>query len=1310
MKNFLFSVKALSISVLLFLAGSVPTMAIPWSAEHWQQANKNYENQISLNKIFTGNFDFNRSASFFLNPNDETTLFEEGFEGAGIPAGWTVINTHSNPDSNWHITNMTSSQGSQAMELGYTNPDMMDEWLISPSMDFSAYSGQNIKLSFDFFMSYLWMVTNDGADFMIKASTDDGASWTQLWQEEDYGTYSTFTWTPAFVSLDAYAGEPNVKIAFHYLGDDGAQTILDNIVIQATDDEEPETGCFGDDFSTLTNGGNTSTSGENGPASTEWAGNENFTVVSKAYEAGGAVKLGTGSLSGFIQSKELTDVSGDIDVEISVKGWTAVEGDLIVSIDGQEETLSYTATMADAFEHLSTSFTGVTAGAVLKIETSAKRAFIDDVKIICGEAPPAAGCLFDSGYGTAGAPDACMTTATFTTCNYAGEYTTMTSAVAGNQYSFQSSIATDYLTIREGTPDGAVIGYGMTPVTVTATAGGNIYIHISADEDCSPQSSCRTTSVSCASCAPLEDYCIVSSTNVNYGIGNFTTSGGVDNIDNTTGSGTYTDYSDQFVSQYAGDSVDFSISGAGSEGQTYGYAVWVDWNNDYCFLNEGEAVYNSAAYIQMAEGQIVVPEGTAPGDYRMRVVNNWLTQNPTPCGSLGSASYGEAEDYTFRVLETETPSNEDCDQGDDSNGFENGLQVGAGTDFRNADDFFVSAGNTLHIVQIELNAIYMYDSVGSVDLIFYKDEGGVPGAVEQTVSGLIPSAQPAIGTAFGYSVKTLFIDVDLSFTEGHYWMQPTLYDANGGTGGFFWEVTTAGTLGEPIVTSEQNGPWTYDEEGSNAVFKLHCEAVTPPEEPCLFAITSSIEPITRVILSDIDNSSDPNSSIELEDFTSIVGHIAPGASYDVALEGNTDGPYTNYFTLWIDFDQNGSYESSEMFEIGSITSSTGTDGQQATANITIPASAVTGNTTMRVIKSYGSSPTNPCGAYSFGQGEDYSIIIGELEGCNGTPEGGSVSVNPAVGNPGSTYTVSANGYTVGIGLTYQWQSNTDDAGWVNEGDAADAYSAYTAIAPDEVGIEVEWRLEVSCTNSGETAYSTSDTFTTEVVYCQPTFLFAEPITRVVFSDIDNSSSPDSSEEYEDFTSVVGNVTLTETYDIALEGNTSGDWENFFTVWVDWNQNGTFEATEMYEIGSIFNSTGTDGQQATGTISVPADALIGETRMRVIKNYDESPTDPCGSYFFGQTEDYTLNVESLGVNDMGLADFAYWPNPVKDVLNISSDKAVQSVDVFNLAGQSVMMNAKVTNGKVDVSALTQGTYIFRIKFDGNKAKSFKVIKR
>ncbi|HRO07218.1 MAG TPA: GEVED domain-containing protein, partial [Saprospiraceae bacterium] len=137
--------------------------------------------------------------------------------------------------------------------------------------------------------------------------------------------------------------------------------------------------CFGDDFSDIVTGNSTSTSG----SGTIWNGNTNFPTVVRAYQAGGAVRIGTASMPGSIESMLLPSVSGNITVNVWVKGWTTVEGQIKISIDGQDQTISYTAKMADPFEKITATFTGVTAGSKLKIETTAKRAFIDEVEVLC---------------------------------------------------------------------------------------------------------------------------------------------------------------------------------------------------------------------------------------------------------------------------------------------------------------------------------------------------------------------------------------------------------------------------------------------------------------------------------------------------------------------------------------------------------------------------------------------------------------------------------------------------------------------------------------------------------------------------------------------------------------------------------------------------------------------------------------------------------------------------------------------------------------------------------------------------------------
>jgi hypothetical protein len=141
---------------------------------------------------------------------------------------------------------------------------------------------------------------------------------------------------------------------------------------------------FREDFSSITGGNNTSAGG----SSTAWAGNSNFPTGVNDFEAGGAVKLGSGSAVGSITSRaiNLAGNGGAFTFSFKVKGWTTVEGPIKVTAGTQSQTVTYAATMSGEFETKTLNFTGGTSATTIKIETTAKRAFIDDVTVT-SEAP-----------------------------------------------------------------------------------------------------------------------------------------------------------------------------------------------------------------------------------------------------------------------------------------------------------------------------------------------------------------------------------------------------------------------------------------------------------------------------------------------------------------------------------------------------------------------------------------------------------------------------------------------------------------------------------------------------------------------------------------------------------------------------------------------------------------------------------------------------------------------------------------------------------------------------------------------------------
>lgn len=131
-------------------------------------------------------------------------------------------------------------------------------------------------------------------------------------------------------------------------------------------------------------------------------------------------------------------------------------------------------------------------------------------------------------------------------------------------------------------------------------------------------------------------------------------------------------------------------------------------------------------------------------------------------------------------------------------------------------------------------------------------------------------------------------------------------------------------------------------------------------------------------------------------------------------------------------------------------------------------------------------------------------------------------------------------------------------------------------------------------------------------------------------------------------------------------------------------------TVILSNGSSYNSIISD-----------APVTVGETYFVRVSGY--------GS---GSVGNFCLDVktnETLSSNEFETAGFKLYPNPVKDVLNLSYVQNIASVEIFNMLGQQVLVKAvNATQGQVDMSNLGTGTYLVKIATD-NQVKTIKVIK-
>ncbi|MFN4083926.1 MAG: GEVED domain-containing protein [Bacteroidia bacterium] len=119
-------------------------------------------------------------------------------------------------------------------------------------------------------------------------------------------------------------------------------------------------------------------------------------------------------------------------------------------------------------------------------------------------------------------------------------------------------------------------------------------------------------------------------------------------------------------------------------------------------------------------------------------------------------------------------------------------------------------------------------------------------------------------------------------------------------------------------------------------------------------------------------------------------------------------------------------------------------------------------------------------------------------------------------------------------------------------------------------------------------------------------------------------------QYSNYTSIIPPTTLIAGSIVPFSihaATCGGNYDGVVGIWIDYNQDGDFlDSGETVHMSPVF----TYGLNVfrTGNFQVPCNAMPGNTRMRVaLIETTSSPISPCGTYGFGETEDYTVNIVS-----------------------------------------------------------------------------------
>ncbi|MFE3870132.1 GEVED domain-containing protein [Flavobacterium sp. ZS1P70] len=359
-----------------------------------------------------------------------------------------------------------------------------------------------------------------------------------------------------------------------------------------------------------------------------------------------------------------------------------------------------------------------------------------------------------------------------------------------------------------------------------------------------------------------------------------------------------------------------------------------------------------------------------------------------------------------------------------------------------------------------------------------------------------------------------------------------------------------------------------------------------------------------------------------------------GSTYNLSITTGTNA----IVSAWIDFNQNGSFEASEWKQVY-------TSGTNGTISISIPGTALAGNTTLRIrsrVNTSANGSTDACTSFASGETEDYTITLVTPAACvtptaqptalSLTPSGTSIAGSFVVASPPSdnylvVMNITGTPPTIVNGTTYSIGGTVGAGNIVVNTENENTFTA-TGLTPNTKYYFFVYSFNSTCTG-GPLYYTTSpltgNTTTTSFSFCPPT---SNVSTRYINSvqtvgnltNMSNLNTNRSTNGYGDYTTLPtttqipgGGINLDVTLAISRQ---------YLKAWVDWNNDGTLtdSGTEL-----VYSSSGVLSIATSFGFVVPLGTTPGNYRLR-IRSYEASQTfTPCGNLATGETEDYTITV-------------------------------------------------------------------------------------
>lgn len=402
-----------------------------------------------------------------------------------------------------------------------------------------------------------------------------------------------------------------------------------------------------------------------------------------------------------------------------------------------------------------------------------------------------------------------------------------------------------------------------------------------------------------------------------------------------------------------------------------------------------------------------------------------------------------------------------------------------------------------------------------------------------------------------------------------------------------------------------------------------------------------------------------------------------GQSYPLTLTPAWGaGQYNEQFRIWVDLNQNGTFETTELlYNQGAATQT------PATGTITIPQTAVNGSTRMRVQMAYlgtGQTTLPPvCGNFTWGEVEDYCVTISPSTICNFTANNTVVNPTCAGNNNGSIATLIGGGTAP---YNYVWSSSATT-------------SSISSLAPGNYSVVVTDATGCDTTMNFSLAYST-------------TINLNVTKTDVSCNGLSDGSALASATGSTGFTYqwVGGPATASNTNLAAGTYNVNVTDVNgcMQSASVTINQPAPVQASFTTSMNSNTSTATFTNTSSPGSYSWNFDNGNTSTQTNPVHVFGENGTynvcltvtSTCGN---ATTCNNVVVFNTSSINETDGIIIEVYPNPVSNVLNIKNENPSAVIfSIYDVNGKLIQtINLKNTITELSVKDLSNGMYFYQV---------------